>query len=74
MRVACAKLRQQYVSRSVAMRLPEVPIGLATGWMTKGPSSSPGMVKIFHFSTLSRLALRSTQPAIQWVPELFPWE
>jgi hypothetical protein len=31
-------------------------------------SSSPGRVKYFLFSKSSRLALRSTQPPIQWVP------
>jgi hypothetical protein len=33
----------------------------------RGRSSSPGMVKNFHF-TSSRPALGSTQPPIQWVP------
>jgi hypothetical protein len=34
----------------------------------RGPSSSPGGGKNFHFSKLSRPALGSTQPPIQWVP------
>jgi hypothetical protein len=29
---------------------------------------SPSKVKIFHFSSLSRLALGSTKPPIQWAP------
>jgi hypothetical protein len=33
----------------------------------KGRSSSPGKIKNFLFSTLSRPALRPTQPPIQWV-------
>jgi hypothetical protein len=32
------------------------------------PSSSPGRVKNFLFSTSSRPALRPTQPPNQWVP------
>jgi hypothetical protein len=31
-------------------------------------SSSPGTAKNFHFSMSSRLAVRSTQPPIPWVP------
>jgi hypothetical protein len=34
----------------------------------RGRGSSPGRVKNFLFSKSSRLALRSTQPHIQWVP------
>jgi hypothetical protein len=34
----------------------------------RGRSTCPGRVKNFLFSTSSRLALGSTQPAIQWVP------
>jgi hypothetical protein len=34
----------------------------------RGRGSSPGRVKNFHFSMLSRPALWSTQPPIQWVP------
>jgi hypothetical protein len=34
-----------------------------------GRNSSPGRVKNFLFSKSSRLALGSTQPPIQWVPE-----
>lgn len=30
--------------------------------------------KIFLFFTASRLALRSTQPSIQWVSKSFPWD
>jgi hypothetical protein len=33
----------------------------------RGRSSSPGRVKNFLFSTLSRLAIGSIQPPIQWV-------
>jgi hypothetical protein len=33
----------------------------------RGRGSSPGRVKNFHFSMLSRPALGSTQPPIQWV-------
>jgi hypothetical protein len=40
-------------------------VGIATGW-----SSSPGSFKNFHFSNSSRLALGSTQPRTQWVPEV----
>jgi hypothetical protein len=36
--------------------------------MTKKQCSCPGRVKNFLFSTLSRRALGSTQPPIQWVP------
>jgi hypothetical protein len=34
----------------------------------KGWGLSPGRVKYFHFSMLSRPALGHTQPPIQWVP------
>jgi hypothetical protein len=34
----------------------------------RGRSSSPGMVKNFHFSMSSRPVLGTTQPPIQWVP------
>jgi hypothetical protein len=34
----------------------------------RGRSSSPGRVKNCHFTVLSRQALRSTQPSIEWVP------
>jgi hypothetical protein len=34
----------------------------------RGRSSSPGGGKNFHFSIMSRPALRPTQPPIQWVP------
>jgi hypothetical protein len=45
-------------------------VGIATDYRLDdqgGRSSSPGRVKNFIFSTLSRLALGSIQP-IQWVP------
>jgi hypothetical protein len=32
----------------------------------------PGL-RIFHFTTASRLALEPTQPAIQWVPGALRW-
>jgi hypothetical protein len=35
---------------------------------SRGRSSSPGRVKNFLFPKLSRPALKSTQPPIQWVP------
>jgi hypothetical protein len=42
-------------------------------WLRKGRqwgrSLSPGRVKNVLFSIASRLALRPTQPPIQWVPE-----
>jgi hypothetical protein len=34
----------------------------------RGRGSSPGRVKNFHFFMLSRPALGSTQPPIQWIP------
>jgi hypothetical protein len=41
---------------------------LATDWMTEGgQTESPGWVKNFLFSALSKPALRPTQPPIQWV-------
>jgi hypothetical protein len=46
-------------------------VGTATGYEAgrpKGRSSSPGKVKNLLFSTMSRPALGSTQPLIQWVP------
>jgi hypothetical protein len=39
----------------------------------RGRGSSPGRVKNFHFSMLSRPALASTQPPIQWVPGALSW-
>jgi hypothetical protein len=46
-------------------------VGIATGYgldARGGGSSSPGRVKNFHFSILSRPALGSTQPPIKLVP------
>jgi hypothetical protein len=46
-------------------------VGIATGCGLDdrgGQSSSPGRVKNFLFSTLSRLAMGSTQPPIRWIP------
>jgi hypothetical protein len=45
-------------------------VSIATGYVLDDRgvgSSSPGRVKNFLFSTLSRLALGSTQSPIQWV-------
>jgi len=39
---------------------------LATGWTIR--YSKSGRSKTLHLSKLSRLALGSTQPSIQWVP------
>jgi hypothetical protein len=48
-------------------------VGIATGYgLDEGRSSSPGKVKNFLFSTLSRPAVWPTQPPIQWVLSLFP--
>jgi hypothetical protein len=41
---------------------------LAKGWRPRCRSLSLCRVKNFHFSMLSRLALWSTQPPIQWIP------
>jgi hypothetical protein len=44
-------------------------IGIATSyWLAENRSSSPGVVKNFHFYMSSRAALGSTQPPNQWVP------
>jgi hypothetical protein len=46
-------------------------VSIATGYGLDdegGGTSSPGRVKIFHFSISSRPALGSTQPPIKWVP------
>jgi hypothetical protein len=50
-------------------------VGIATGYNLDdrgGRSSSPGGVKNFLLSTLSRPALRYIQPPIRWVPGAFP--
>jgi hypothetical protein len=44
---------------------------LLAGW-PRSRSSSPGGVKNFHLSKSSRLALRSTQPPVRWVPGALP--
>jgi hypothetical protein len=36
----------------------------------RSPSSSPYRVKNFHFSILSRSALWSTQPSVNWLPDI----
>jgi hypothetical protein len=73
-----------YLKETIALRCPFLPLlsrqwvgiaqsvqRLATGWTTRGRSSSPCRVKNF-LSTSSKPALGSTQP-IQWVSEtLFP--
>jgi hypothetical protein len=46
-------------------------VGIATGYRMDDQdvgSSSPGRVKNFIFSTLSRPSRGPTQPPIQWVP------
>jgi hypothetical protein len=48
-------------------------VGIATGYGLDdqgggGGSLSPGRVKKFHFSILSRPALGSIQPPIKWEP------
>jgi hypothetical protein len=48
-------------------RTCEVPDWLRAGRLRRR-GSSPGRVKNFHFSMLSRPALGSAQPPIQWVP------
>jgi hypothetical protein len=59
--------------------LNEVTNRKESGWLSRysdglragrqrGPSSSPGRVKKFLFSTSSRPALGPTQPPIEWVP------
>jgi hypothetical protein len=48
-------------------------VGIATGYGPVdwgGRSLSPGRFKNFLLSTSARLALASTQPPIQWVPEV----
>jgi hypothetical protein len=49
--------------------VPAGAVGIATDWAgwLRGRSLSPGRVKNFHCSMLSRLAVRSTQ----WVPGVF---
>jgi hypothetical protein len=47
-------------------------VGIVTGYgldPARGRNSSRGRVKNFHFSTLSKPALGSTQPPFQCVPE-----
>jgi hypothetical protein len=49
-------------------------VGIATGYGLDdrgGGSSSPGRVKMFHFSISSRPALGSTQPPIKGYRGLF---
>jgi hypothetical protein len=47
---------------------PTFKVMLHAYFPLKGRGSSPGTVKNSHFSMLSRPALGSTQPPIQWVP------
>jgi hypothetical protein len=50
-------------------------VGIATGYGQDDRAvgvPSPGRVKNFLFSTLSRPALGSTQPPNQWVPGALP--
>jgi hypothetical protein len=49
-------------------------VGIATGYGLDGRGSSPGVVKIFHLSTLSRSAMWPTQPPVERVLwRLFLW-
>jgi hypothetical protein len=53
----------------LSYRSRDSSVGIGTGG---GGSSSPGRVKNFHFSILSRSALGSTQSPTKWASGLFP--
>jgi hypothetical protein len=46
---------------------PGSSVGIAADYGLDGPGSNPGGDEIFH---PSRLALKSTQPPVKWVPGL----
>jgi hypothetical protein len=52
----------------------ESSVSIATGNGLDGQGSIPGTGKIFPFSTVSRLVLGSTHPAIGWVPRAISLE
>jgi hypothetical protein len=64
------EMAQQFLVQLSNILSRDSIVGIATGYQLKRPrgqSSSPSGVKNFLFSKLSRLALGSIQPPIQWV-------
>jgi hypothetical protein len=66
--------RRNFICRRVAC-FNKYQSGVALGYrLDDQRSDSRQALRIFLFTTVSRLALEPTQPPIQCVPGAFPWE